>query len=211
MGGEERPLTDMCLHELFEAKARTQPNAIAMIDKEGSIHMTYGELDRRSHAVGCKLQSLGVRPDDFVGLLVDKSFDMIVSILGILRSGGAYVPMDPTYPEDRMRYIMEDAGMRVLVTESVYVGVLSGLGVENVEVLLCVDDDYSMYDDMDLEREVCPSNVGYLIYTSGTTGQPKGVVCHHMKPIQILPFQFYGDYGIIIKDVVGLCANVIFD
>ena len=67
--GEERPLTDMCLHELFEAKARTQPNAIAMIDKEGSIHMTYGELDRRSHAVGCKLQSLGVRPNNFDGLL----------------------------------------------------------------------------------------------------------------------------------------------
>ena len=176
----------MCLHELFEAKARTQPNAIAMIDKEGSIHMTYGELDRRSHAVGCKLQSLGVRPDDFVGLLVDKSFDMIVSILGILRSGGAYVPMDPTYPEDRMRYIMEDAGMRVLVTEIVYVGVLSGLGVENVEVLLCVDDDYSMYDDMDLEREVCPSNVGYLIYTSGTTGQPKGVVCNHHGAVEII-------------------------
>ena len=76
---------------------------------------------------------------------MDKSFDMIVSILGILRSGGSYVPMDPMYPEDRMRYTMEDAGMRVLVTESVYVGVLSGLGVENVEVLLCVDDDYSMY------------------------------------------------------------------
>ena len=84
--GKERPLTNMCLHELFEAKARTQPNDIAMIDKTGSMHMTYGELDRRSHAVGCKLQSLGVRPDNFVGLLVDKSFDMIVAILGILRS-----------------------------------------------------------------------------------------------------------------------------
>ena len=91
------------------------------------------------------------------------------------------MPMDPTYPEDRMRYIMEDAGMRVLlVPESVYVGVLSsGLGVENVKVLLCVDDDYSMHDDMDLEREACLSNVGYLIYTSGATGQPKGLVCLH--------------------------------
>ena len=80
------------------------------------------------------------------------------------------MPMDPLYPEDWMRYIMEDAGMRVLVTESVHVGVVSGLGVENVEVVLCVDDDHSMYDGMDLERRVCPWNVGYLIYTSGSTG-----------------------------------------
>lgn len=71
---------------------------------------------------------MGVGPDDFVGLLVDKSFNMIVSILGILWSGGAYVPMDLTYPEDRMRYIMEDVGMRVLVTECAHVGLVSELG-----------------------------------------------------------------------------------
>ena len=109
-----------------------------------------------------------------------------------------------------MRYIMEDAGMRVLVTESVYVGVLSGLGVENVEVLLCVDDDYSMYDDMDLEREVCPSNVGYLIYTSGTTGQPKGVVCHHHGAVQIIRHSIMWNetHGLPCIDSIALCLNI---
>jgi len=118
--GEEGLLRYMCLHEVFEAEAKLHPDSIALIDKEGSMSMTYKELDRKSDILASHLQLLGVKPDMFVGLLVDKTFAMMVSILGILKSGGAYVPMDPGFPESRIKYMVEDSGVTMLVTEMCY-------------------------------------------------------------------------------------------
>ena len=103
-------LPALCVHELFEAQAGRTPDAVALVF--GGAEMTYGELQRRAAALAAHLQGLGVGPDVLVGLMVDRGFDMIVGMLGILMAGGAYVPIDPSYPEDRIRFVLKDSGVR---------------------------------------------------------------------------------------------------
>ena len=133
------------------------------------------------------MQIFGVKPDIFVGLLVDKTFDMMVSILGIIKSGEAYVPMYPGLPESRIKYMMEDLGVTMLVTEIKYKDTMYSIDyTDTIKNRLYVDahsvtsgnGDDDVYNGtstnvINLVREVTPSNIGYLIYTSGTPGKPK--------------------------------------
>ena len=134
--GEVQPLREGCLHELFEERALAQPDAVALYDQEGRLHMTYGELDYKSYELASMLQGVGGKPEKLVGLLLDKSFGMVVGILGVLRSGCAYVPMDPSFPKERIKYMMKDSGMEYLVTHNKYVREFGGVVGSSV---LCVD------------------------------------------------------------------------
>ena len=189
------------------------------------MNMTYRELDRKSDILASHMQILGVHTNTSLGILVDKTFSMMVSILGILKSGGAYVPMDPGFPESRIKYMVEDSGVTMLVTEMCYKELMDSIDyTDTIKKRVYVDahivttgngDDDGCNGPntnvINLVREVRPSNIGYLIYTSGTTGKPKGCMCNHKGAVEMIQLDWYKEHGQVGIDVVGLCLNYVFD
>ncbi|EOO12020.1 non-ribosomal peptide synthetase [Bacillus cereus] len=171
------------IHELFEQQAMIYPNSIAVTYEKGKV--TYRELNERANQLAHYLQKKGVGPDTLVGLCVERSLEMIVGILGILKAGGAYVPLDPTYPEQRLQYILEDAGIQLFVTQE-SLKELKWLP-ENIKSI-CLDRDR---DEIGQESKTLPfsdvssQNLAYVIYTSGSTGNPKGVLIEHHNVIRL--------------------------
>ncbi|WP_434954378.1 amino acid adenylation domain-containing protein, partial [Paenibacillus polymyxa] len=138
--------------------------------------LTYRELNERANRLARTLRSQGVTKDRLVGLMTERSVDMLVGIFGILKAGGAYVPIDPTYPEERIRYMLDDSGAKLLLTQSH----LMDKAVIDGQVLV-LDGAQEVYheDGSNLEPLSGPNDLAYVIYTSGTTGQPKGVMLEH--------------------------------
>ncbi len=173
-GGLSRYPRRLCLHQRFLERAAEGPERIAL-GCEGE-HWSYGALERASRGLAARLQGLGVEPESRVGLYLERSPEVVVAILGVLRAGGAYVPMDPVYPRERLGWMLEDSGARVILTTA---ALAEGLPPGPQERLLL--------DGADLEREpataaparVDPENLAYVIYTSGSTGRPKGVGIPH--------------------------------
>jgi amino acid adenylation domain-containing protein len=160
-----------CLHELFEAQARRTPQHPALAF-EGE-RLTYAELDRRAGQLAAELQRLGAAPDVRIGLLVERSASLVVALLGILKSGAAYVPVDTAYPSERVAYMLADCGAKLVVTQA---SLLAKLQPTDAHAVLI--------DRLDARGAALPSTVGaenlaYVIYTSGSTGRPKGVGVEH--------------------------------
>jgi len=163
----------LCLHQLIEAQAKRTPERVALVFEEHKL--TYSELNRRADRLARHLGGLGVGPDVPVGLFVERSLEMVVGMLGILKAGGAYVPMDTSYPEERLGFMLSDAKVGVVLTQSdlqarLPAGVAQG-------VLL---DTFDWNEPALLpEVRVEPHHLAYVIYTSGSTGRPKGVCIEH--------------------------------
>jgi amino acid adenylation domain-containing protein len=163
-------------HELFEAHAAQDPEAVAL--SFGEQHLTYKELNRRANQLAHYLQRLAVGPESLVGLYVSPSLEMVVGILGILKAGGAYVPLDPAYPAERIAFMLEDAQVQLLLTQEHLIERTPSRFAQYI----CLDTHWPMISS---ESEVNPvsgtgaDNAAYVIYTSGSTGQPKGVVGLH--------------------------------
>ena len=172
----ERSYPETTIHRLIEAQVRRTPDAVALTF-EGRT-MGYGELNRRSNQLARHLRGLGVGPDTLVGLCIERSFEMVVGLLGILKSGGAYVPVDPGYPPERQSYMIEDSRAPVLLTQANLAGGLAGSGAR-VVVLDAGWEEIGRYPDGDLEDGSGPGDLAYVIYTSGSTGKPKGAMNEH--------------------------------
>ena len=160
--------------ELFEAQAGRTPDAAA-VEWPGGVGLTYSALDGRADAVAARLQALAVGPETPVAVCVERSVDLVVAILGALKAGAAYVPLDPTYPRERLAYMLADSGARVLLTQSHLAAALPTFEGESVAL-----------DLLDAEKPatrprtvVRPENLAVVIYTSGSTGKPKGVALTH--------------------------------
>ncbi|WP_437277986.1 amino acid adenylation domain-containing protein [Sorangium sp. So ce375] len=165
-----------CVHELFEAHAAAQPGALAVVCEETAL--TYGELDRKANQLARRLRALGVGPESRVVLCIERSAEMVLALLGVLKAGAAYVPVDPKFPRERLRAVVEDGGARVVVTQERWAGAFDGPG----PALLFLDRDagaLAAEPDAPLDRTARPENIAYLIYTSGSTGRPKGVAVEH--------------------------------
>ena len=169
---------------LFEAQVDQAPDAVALADyrpaeQEGwGEELTYGELEARANRLANFLIHSGVRPERIVGLSLDRSPDLFVGLLGILKSGAAYLPLDPSYPAERLKYMIKDSGVQVVVTQSRYVEMFASSGVQTI----CLDDDASPVRNESAVRpdvHVDLDNLAYLIYTSGSTGKPKAVMATH--------------------------------
>src|SRR6185369_11059039 len=163
------------VYELFAAQVRRTPEAVAVVF--GDEELTYAGLAARAGRLARRLQRLGVGPDIPVGLLAERSPDMIVGVLGILQAGGAYVPLDPAYPVQRLAFMLGDTRTPVLLTQTHLRGLLP---VESAQVLLPDGDDgdednRAAGSSVDSGGEPSADNLGYVIYTSGSTGRPKGV------------------------------------
>jgi len=169
------PYPSACIDELFEAQAEQTPSAPAMFC--GRHRLTYQNLNRRANQLAHHLRALGVTRETLVGVCVERSLDMIVALLGILKAGGAYVPLDPAYPAKRLAFMIEDSGVRIVVSQEHLAGRLPDL-----DHVVCVDRDRPSLNTLGSEnppRITSADDAAYVIYTSGTTGQPKGVIGLH--------------------------------
>ncbi|MCG7410875.1 non-ribosomal peptide synthase/polyketide synthase, partial [Paenibacillus sp. ACRRX] len=166
---------DKTVHQLFEEQADRTPDEIAVVYAEQ--HLTYRELNTRANSLARTLRAQGVTPEQLVGIMVDRSLEMIVGILAILKAGGAYVPIDPEYPEERIRYMLEDSDAHVLVSQGHLHSRVTFTGT-----WILVDDESSyLADSSNLKPVNEPAHLSYVIYTSGTTGKPKGVMIEHRQ------------------------------
>ncbi|WP_394842177.1 amino acid adenylation domain-containing protein [Pendulispora brunnea] len=165
--------TTMCAHELFEAEARRRPDTLAVMCEDARL--SYRELDARANQVAHRLRALDVGVEDRVALCVERSVEMIVGLLGVLKAGAAYVPLDPKFPSERRRDIALDSGARVVIARS---GADFGQGLT---VLNIGDASLASEPSSPLPIEHRPAQLAYLIYTSGSTGRPKGVAVEHRQ------------------------------
>ncbi|HZQ46077.1 MAG TPA: condensation domain-containing protein, partial [Verrucomicrobiae bacterium] len=174
-----------CVHQLFESQVRRSPDAVAATI--GNQSLTYRELDRRANHAAAHLQGLGVGPETLVGILMERSWEMLGAILGVLKAGGAYVPLDPSFPQDRLAFMMEDAKISVLLTQSKLKSHLDIPGVRTVfldAVLAKHENETDLRTDT--SAAMTPANPAYVIFTSGSTGKPKGVVVSHRAVVNFL-------------------------
>jgi surfactin family lipopeptide synthetase C len=177
-----------CLHVLFEEQVEKNPDAIAVVYQQQ--HLTYQELNNRANQLAHYLHSLGVKPEVRVGICVERSLEMVIGILAILKVGGAYVSLDPAYPTERLAFMLEDVKTSILLTQTN----LKNLLPINNQTVVNFDTDWeiiSQYQEDNLHSEVNPDNLAYIIYTSGSTGTPKGTEVPHRS---IIGFMFGVDY-----------------
>ncbi|MDJ0499843.1 MAG: non-ribosomal peptide synthase/polyketide synthase [Nostocales cyanobacterium LE14-WE4] len=167
---------DLCIHELFEEQVERDPDAVAVVFEEQQL--TYDELNCRANQLAQYLRSLGVSADVLVGLCVERSLEMIVGLLAILKAGGAYVPLDPEYPQERLSFILEDAQVKVLLTQQ---SLLDKLQSHQAQ-LVCLDEIWEKIVQNNQDNPtsgVTAFHLANVIYTSGSTGKPKGVMVEH--------------------------------
>src|SRR3954470_7547576 len=164
------------LHDLFAEQLAKAPEAVAVEDREGLL--TYRELDRRSSQLAHRLRALGVGPERLVAVCLPRSAEAIMTLLAVLKAGGAYLPLDPTYPRERLAFMFEDAAPEVLVTSS---ALLNRLPEREADLLL-LDQERGKIDaesEIAPPVEIHPANLAVVIYTSGSTGRPKGTALTH--------------------------------
>ena len=178
---------DLCIHEVFEAQASRTPDAIAVIC--GDTFLSYHDLNCRANQVGHALQAIGVGAGMLVGLCMERSAQMMIGLLGILKSGAAYVPLDPSYPEERLAFMLQDAQLSVVLTQAD----LKSRFINDGIAVICLDSEWPMiaqYGCDNLPSETTPDQVAYLLYTSGSTGNPKGVLGVHRAVINALAWMW---------------------
>ena len=170
-----------CVHDLFAAQALRTPDAVAVSWRGQPT--SYAELDRRSRRLAGALRRRGVGPESRVGVCLPRTPELIVALLGVLRAGGAYVPLDPAYPRERLGWMLEDAGIALVLTES---GLAGRLPEGAADLLLLDREDLATEPDAAPESGVLPENLSHVIFTSGSTGRPKGVMIRHASTTVLL-------------------------
>ena len=177
---------EKCLHELFGEQAARSPEAVAVELEGGSL--TYRELDLKAGQLARYLRGLGVGPEVLVGLCVPRSLEMVVGLLGVLKAGGAYIPLDPAYPVERLAWMLEDSGARVLLTVEALRDALPAFPGRTVR--LDADREQIFRDGKESDEPdgsgATPENLAYVMYTSGSTGRPKGVMIPHRGLVNYL-------------------------
>ncbi|HUD65767.1 MAG TPA: amino acid adenylation domain-containing protein [Candidatus Sulfotelmatobacter sp.] len=174
----------LCVHQLIEAQASRTPNATAVVF--GSERLSYGELDRRANQLANHLIKLGAKPDGLVGICLERSLDMVVGLLGILKAGAAYVPLDPAYPQARIAFMLEDAEVPLLLTQSQLTASLPNAGNSRVVLIDSHWPEISKQSQQSPALTLSTENRAYVIYTSGSTGKPKGVEIPHRGVVNFL-------------------------
>jgi amino acid adenylation domain-containing protein len=197
-----------CIHEVVADQAARTPDALAV--SFGGRTLSYAELDRGANRLAHALQRLGVGPEVRVGVCLDRTPQLIVALLAVLKAGGAYVPLDPAYPEERLAFMLRDAGAPVLVTDD---HLLARFPVLGTTTLLRMDGDASgpISEPTTPPRStVHPANVAYVIYTSGSTGLPKGVQIHHHSLMNLVAWH-QREYQLTPADRATQIAGLGFD
>ncbi|HEX4954740.1 MAG TPA: amino acid adenylation domain-containing protein [Thermoanaerobaculia bacterium] len=194
-----------CLHQIFERRAEEFPRRVAL--SFGHRDLTYRELDDRAEGLAARLRDAGVGPEVLVGLAAERGFELIVGLLAILKAGGAYLPLDPAYPEARLRYLLADSRVRRVVTTADLGPRFAALGVE---VLTADDAPGPAPPAAAGAGRPADDNLAYVIYTSGSTGEPKGVMVSHRNVVRLFE-QADRHLHFGPEDVWSLCHSASFD
>lgn len=165
------------VHRLIEAQAMDSPESVAIVCDDRSL--TYRELDLQANRVAEKLVAFGARPDSIVGLYLNRSCELVIGALAILKAGAAYLPLDPGYPSDRLAYMIEDSGLSLILSQQ---GLTAPLKPDHVSVVQ-IEDALASGDGTAPRSEASAGNLAYVIYTSGSTGRPKGVMIEHRNVV----------------------------
>jgi amino acid adenylation domain-containing protein len=198
---------EQCVQQLFEAQVSRSPDSVAFVYENQQL--TYGELNARANQLAHYLCRLGVGNEIPVGICMERSWEMVVAVLGVLKAGGAYVPLDPSHPRTRLAFVMEDAGISVLLTQERLVADLPEIGAR----VVCFDSEWkAIVGESEANPLIVtkPENLAYEIYTSGSTGRPKGVqVCHQsvvnfLNSMRELP-------GLTERDILLAVTTLSFD
>jgi amino acid adenylation domain-containing protein len=199
---------DRCVHELFEEQVERTPDTVAVVFEDQQL--TYRELNSRANQLARHLRVLGVGPEVLVGICVERSLEMVVGLLGILKAGGTYVPLDPSYPATRLKFILEDIQAPVLLTQE---RLVEGLPDKHEAEVVCLDADWPVIarkaEGNDTSRATA-DNLAYAIYTSGSTGQPKGVMIEH-RALSSYVAAAIAAYEMTASDHVLQFASLSFD
>ena len=204
---ECEPVASKCVHELFEAQVKLAPEAVALIWEDS--HLTYGELNLRANQLAHYLRGRSVGPEARVGICEGRSLHLVVEILGVLKAGAAYVPLDPNYPQDRIMQILESAGAEVLLTTEKFGIVISESPAQ--KIYLDRDWEYVSRESIDDPQTIiAPDHLAYVIYTSGSTGRPKGVAIAHKSAAAFLNWAHH-TYPEAWLDSILLSTSICFD
>ncbi|UCE20078.1 MAG: amino acid adenylation domain-containing protein [Gemmatimonadota bacterium] len=179
---------DVCVHQLFEVQAEQRPDGIAVVFEDQ--HLTYRELNARANQLAHYLKERGVGPDVPVGIFAGRSLDIVIGLLGILKAGGVYVPLDPCYPKDRLAFQLQDTCVPHLLTQK---RLMPELPEHNVNVI-CLDSHWDIIAQEGIDNTVSgaqPENLIYILYTSGSTGRPKGVAIPHGSIVNLITWQLH--------------------
>ncbi len=198
---------DRCIHQLIEAQVERTPDKTAIVFEQESL--TYRELNQRANQLAHYLRSQGVGPDSLVGICVERSLEMVVGLLSILKAGGSYVPLDPAYPRERLALMIEDSQLPLLITQQ---ALRNQFAEPNVQVI-CLDADWpaiAQHSNENLDSGVTPENLAYTIYTSGSTGKPKGVQICHRTAVNFLHSMRFAP-GLTEQDVLLAITTISFD
>jgi amino acid adenylation domain-containing protein len=202
-------LPALCVHQLFEGVAEKTPQAAA-VECQGR-RLTYAELNQRANQLAWRLRNTGAGPESRVGVYLDRTENLVVALLAVLKAGAVYVPLDPNYPLDRLSFMMKDAGLSVLLTESRLVESLAAFSMQ--PEIIKVDEDgklISREQSCNPPVNIAGRNLAYVMYTSGSTGLPKGVLIEHHGMLNHLSAKI-SDLKMSAKDVVAETAPSSFD
>jgi amino acid adenylation domain-containing protein len=194
-----------CVHELFEEQAAQAPDAVAVVC--GGERLTYAELNARSNRLARHLRACGVRAEVRVGILLERSIEMAVALLAILKTGGGYVAFDPSYPAERLRYMLEDSGVTLLLTQQ---NVMPNDFQVRPIFLDAEREPVAERDTQNVQSGADPSNIVYLVYTSGSTGRPKGIVIEHRSLVNAA-YGFINNHRMTERDRLLQFASLSFD
>jgi amino acid adenylation domain-containing protein/non-ribosomal peptide synthase protein (TIGR01720 family) len=203
--GEERAVDTAPLHRLFEAQAARTTDADAV--RHGGASITYAELNARANRLARRLRARGVGLEDVVAVSLERSPELVAAFLAVNKAGGVFLPVDPAYPAERRRWMLEDSGARVVLTHS---SLRADLPETGAAVVALDAEPLESEDDANLDVSVDPENAAYVIFTSGSTGRPKGVVVPH-RGIGNLAAAHRGDFGIGAGSRVLQFASFSFD
>ena len=197
---------DIGVHQLFEKQVTKTPDAIAVVFEDK--HLTYAELNNKANRLAHYLQQLGVGKDILVGICLERSLDLVVALLAVLKAGGVYVPLDPTYPLERLQFMVEDARLEIILTQQK----LRGLVTDSPKAIE-LDTDWetiAQYSQTPAKYEFQPESLAYVIYTSGSTGKPKGVQIGHRQVVNFLTSMSFQP-GCDGQDILLAVTSISFD
>lgn len=196
------------VHQLFEEQVEKTPNNVAVVFENQSL--TYKELNGRANQLAHYLQNFGVKAEVLVAISLERSLELIIATLGILKAGGAYVPLDPNYPQERLKYILEDAQVKYMITHSALRHIVK---VNDTVKLFCLDIESENLSTMSVHNILehnSAQNLAYIIYTSGSTGKPKGVMVEH-KGIPNLIYAHLSHINVTAQSRILQVASFNFD
>ncbi|WP_438826902.1 non-ribosomal peptide synthase/polyketide synthase [Pseudomonas syringae] len=195
---------EQTIHGLFEAQVERTPQAVAVV--HGDVRLSYRELNNRANQLAHHLRDIGVKPDSRVAICVERSESMVIGLLAILKAGGGYVPLDPTYPADRIAYMLQDSAPTAVLAQRTTLGLLTDVSVP----LINLDDTALQAQSVQNPHvpDLTPAHLAYVIYTSGSTGLPKGVMIEHRNTVNFLTWAHQSfDSTVLAKTLFSTSLN----